>query len=102
MPTTRITKAEVLTGDGRLAATIDLVEVGGGEQVVTVDGQPEVRVHPASVTYHVRLIAPDRMLSDRLVTVDDYDAAVEAGERYAAKLEAHAEQVADLASDLDL
>jgi hypothetical protein len=82
------------------AATIDLVEVGGGSQTVTVDGTPEERVHPHSTVHHVRLLSPDRMIPDQLRVVDSYDEAVELAEAYAAKLDEHAGRLADLAEDL--
>ena len=99
MPTF-ITSAVVLAEDGRRAATIDRVPVGGGSQVVTVDGVPEERIHPAAVSFHVRLISPDRMLPDELRAVDTYDEAVALGELYASKLDAHAAALASLAVDL--
>lgn len=95
-----ITSARVVTADGRTAAEIDRVDIGGGTQTVTVDGTAEERVHPASSTFHVRLIAPDRMLSDELREAADFDAAVELGRAYAAKLVEHAGRVAELADDL--
>lgn len=95
-----IMTARVLTGSGVLAATIDRVDVGGGEQVVTVDGVPEVRVHPISAVYHVRLIAPNRMVPDELLAEATYEAAVEAAEEYAARLAVNAERIAELAEDL--
>jgi hypothetical protein len=97
---TLITSAVVLAPDGRQAATIDRVPVGGGSQVVTVDGVPEERVHPASTSFHVRLLSPDRMLPDELRAVDSYDEAVALGELYASKLDAHASALASLAVDL--
>ncbi len=99
-PVVSITGARVDCADGRPAATIDLVEVGGGSQVVTVDGTPEERVHPARRVFHVRLLSPDRMLSDDLREVDDYESAVKLGVAYAAKLDAHAVQLAELAAGL--
>ena len=95
-----VTSARALTADGRLAATIDLVEVGGGSQTVTVDGTPEERVHPHSTVFHVRLISPDRMLPDELREVASYEDACDLAERYAAKLDEHAKRVAELAGDL--
>lgn len=95
-----ITSARVDTASGRAAAQIDLVEIGGGTQTVTVDGSPEERVHPSSRTYHVRLLSPDRMLSDELRTAEDYDAAVSLAQQYAGRLAEHADRVAELAEDL--
>lgn len=96
---TYITSAVVRTAGGRDAATVNLVEVGGGEQVVNVDGSPETRTHPTSHTYHVRLISPDRMVPDTLIDVDDYDAAVKRGEAYARKLEKRASDLAGIADE---
>lgn len=95
-----VTSARVLTQDGRVAATIDRVDVGGGSQIVTVDGTPEERVHPRSVVYHVRLLAPNRMLSDELREEASWDAAVKVAEAYAAKLAANADRIAELTEDL--
>ena len=68
--------------------------VGGGTQVVTVDGQPEDRVHPSSVVYHARLISIDLAQSDVIKDCDTWDAAVAAAEAYALRLDAVAEQAA--------
>ena len=100
--TTLITSAVVLAADGRQAATIDRVPVGGGSQVVTVDGVPEERIHPSGVSFHVRLLSPDRMLPDELRAVTSYDEAVALGELYASKLDAHAVTLASLAVDLQV
>ena len=99
-PVVSITGARVDCADGRPAATIDLVEVGGGSQVVTVDGTPEPRIHPSKRVFHVRLLSPDRMLPDDLREVDDYDSAITLGTAYARKLDKHAEQLAQLTDDL--
>lgn len=96
----QVVSARALAADGRLAATIDLVEVGGGIQVVTVDGAPEERVHPQRSVFHVRLVSPDRMLPDQLHEVGDYDQACDLATRYADRLDEHAERVAALAADL--
>jgi hypothetical protein len=95
-----ITGAEVRTGDGRLAATIDAVTIGGGSQTVTVDGVPEERTHPGRLVFHVRLLAPDRIIPDELREIGTYDEAVEVGLKYAAKLTEHAGRLAELAQDL--
>lgn len=95
-----ITGAEVRTGDGRLAATIDVIQVGGGSQTVTVDGVPEDRIHPGRRIFHVRLIAPDRMISDDLREADTYEDAVTIGRAYAGKLAEHAARLAALTDDL--
>jgi hypothetical protein len=95
-----VTSARVVSASGRVAATIDLVEVGGGSQTVTVDGTPEERIHPARQVHHVRLLSPDRMIPDELREADSYEAAVELGERYASLLDEHAERVDRLAADL--
>lgn len=90
------------TEDGRHAATIDLVEVGGGRQTVTVDGTPEERIHPTSTVYHVRLLSPDRILPDQLREVPTWDEAVELGETYAAKVTANTRRLAEIAADLEV
>jgi predicted NBD/HSP70 family sugar kinase len=95
-----VTGAQVLTRDGRVAAAIDLVEVGGGFQVVTVDGVPENREHPRAQLFHVRFLSPDRLISDELREAASYDDAVALGRAYAAKLDEHAERISALASDL--
>jgi hypothetical protein len=68
-----VTQARIDTTDGRVAAYIDLIEVGGGTQTVTVDGTPEERVHPSSSVFHVRLVSPDRMIPDQLREVGSYE-----------------------------
>jgi hypothetical protein len=88
--------------DGRVAAGIELVEVGGGTQTVTVDGQPEDRRHASSVVFHTRLISPDRMIPDQLIASDSYQDAVKVGELYAQRLAQHAERAASLAADLQM
>jgi len=90
-----ITSAEIAG-----AATIDLVRVGGGTQVVTVDGTPTVRTHPATTVYQVRFLSPDRMIPDELTEVATYDEACDLAVRYANKVQVHAERVAALAADL--
>lgn len=99
-PTVVITSARVETPAGVTAATLDLVDVGGGSQVVTVDGTPEERVHPSSRVFHVRLISPDRMLPDQLHETSGYEEAVELAVRYAERLAEHADRIAGLAEDL--
>jgi hypothetical protein len=96
-PVVTITAARVDTGEGRAAAMLALIQVGGGTQVVTVDGTPEDREHPASQTWHVRLLSLDPMLPDRLETADSYEAAVEVATGYAVKLGAVVAQAAALA-----
>jgi hypothetical protein len=95
-----VTSARVESAHGRVAATIDLVEVGGGSQTVTVDGTPEERIHPTRQIHHVRLLSPDRMIPDELREAGTYGEAVELAERYAALLDAHADRIAGLADDL--
>lgn len=99
-PTVVITSARVDSPDGRVAATIEWVPVGGGTQVVTVDGVAEERVHPSSRLYHVRFVSPDRMVPDELRPVDSYDEACALAVKYAAKLVEHARRVDELAEDL--
>ena len=101
-PGVTITAARVDTADGRPAATVAMVEVGGGEQVVTVDGAPEVRVHPSSRVYHVRLLSPDRMVPDQLRETATYEDACKLGVAYAVKLAEHAARADDLAADLEV
>lgn len=97
-----ILTARIDTASGRQAAYIQMVDVGGGEQVVTVDGQPEIRVHPSSRVFHVRFISPDRMVPDTLREAASFDEAVALGRKYAAKLDEHAKQVDTLAGDLEV
>lgn len=101
-PEVVITAARIQTADGKPAAAIELVEVGGGEQVVTVDGQPEVRVHPRSQVYHVRLLSPDKYVPDVLREAGSYEEAVALGVKYAAKVTEHAARVDALAADLEV
>ena len=95
-----ITAARVDSPDGRVAATIERVGVGGGTQVVTVDGVAEERTHPSSTVHHVRFISPDRMIPDEMRAVDSYEEACELAEKYAVKLDEHAARVDALAADL--
>lgn len=97
-----VVSARVDTEDGRPAALIDLVEVGGGGQTVTVDGVPEERIHPSSVVYHVRLLSPDRMIPDQLREVADWDDAVKLAETYAGKVADTAQRLAAIAADLEV
>lgn len=99
-PEVTITSARVTAADGRAAAVIDLVEVGGGEQVVTVDGTAEVRVHPSSRLYHVRLLSPDKFVPDQLREAPTYEEACALGCKYAAKMTEHQARVDELAADL--
>jgi hypothetical protein len=99
-PVVTITSARVSTADGREAALIATVDVGGGEQVVTVDGIRETRVHASSRVYHVRLISPDRMVADQLLEASSYEEACGLGAAYAVKLAEHAARADELASDL--
>jgi len=101
-PTVLITAAQVYSGAGVLAATIDQVDVGGGSQTVTVDGVPEERIHPASRVFHVRLLSPDRFIPDQLREAASYEAAVDLAVAYARKLDEHAGRVAELARDLEV
>jgi hypothetical protein len=97
-----VTQARIDTTDGRVAAYIDLIEVGGGTQTVTVDGTPEERVHPSSSVFHVRLVSPDRMIPDQLREVGSYEEAVKLGGTYAERLDDNAQRLADLAADLQV
>lgn len=95
-----VTSARVLGPNGEPVALIDLVEVGGGSQIVTVDGQAEERVHPSSSVFHVRLIAPSRMMSDELREVATFAEAEKVAMRYAEKVAANAAKLAAIAEDL--
>lgn len=95
-----VLSARVCSDDGRVAASIDLVQIGGGVQVVNVDGTLEERTHPARSVWHVRLLSPDRMIPDQLQEVDDWDTAVDLATRYAAKYDEAAARVAEIAAEL--
>ncbi len=99
-PVVLITTACVNSPDGNPVAQIERVRIGGGTQVVTVDGVPEERVHPTLHRFHVRLLSPDRMISDQLCETDTYEEAVELSLRYAAKRVEHAARIDELAADL--
>lgn len=99
-PVVVITSARVDRPDGRPAAVIEWVPVGGGTQVVTVDGTAEERVHPSSSVFHVRFLSPDKMIPDELRDAATYEEAVALGVKYASKLAEHAAQVDALAADL--
>ena len=99
-PVVVITAARVDTVAGITAAQVDLVEIGGGEQVVTVDGVAEVRVHRSSRVYHVRLLSPDKFVPGILREAATYEDACALGLRYAAKLTEHAARVDELVADL--
>lgn len=85
-PKAFVTAGRVETEDGRLAALLDLLPVGGGSQMVTVDGQPEERVHPSSKVWHVRLISMDPVVGDRIEDAGSFEEAAAIGEEYAVKL----------------
>lgn len=99
-PTVTITGARIDLPDGTTVVQIEAVTIGGGTQVVTVDGVPEERQHPTLHRFHCRLLAPDRMIPDQLLDVETYEEAVEAGVRYAEKRAKHAQQLSDLAAEL--
>jgi hypothetical protein len=101
-PAVVITSARVDTAAGEAAARIDLVQVGGGEQVVTVDGTAEVRTHPLSAVYQVRLLSPDKFVPDQLRDAGTYEEACALGCKYAAKMTEHAARVDELAADLQV
>lgn len=101
-PIVTIIAATVDTADGRPAARVTMVDIGGGEQVVTVDGQQEVRVHPSSRVFHVQLLSPDRMLPDVLRSVESLEEGIALGQKYAVKLAEHALQVDQLADNLKM
>lgn len=92
--------ARVDAANGTTAAVVEWVPIGGGTQVVTVDGVQEERTHPTSTAYHVRFISPDRMVPDELRQADSYEEACALAEKYAAKLDEHAQRISELAGDL--
>lgn len=91
-----ITSVRVDTPDGRTAARIERIDVGGGTRLI----EGEEHTHPTSTVYHVRLLSPDRMVPDELREVEDYDEAVKLGLRYAEALAANTQRIADLVEDL--
>jgi hypothetical protein len=99
-PNVIVVSARVDTTDGRPAAHIDLVDVGGGSQIVTVDGTAEERIHPTKTVFHVRLVSPDRMVPDELRETATYADACALARKYATRLEANADRLAELAADL--
>lgn len=98
--TVTITSARVDLPDGTEVARVEAITIGGGTQVVTVDGVAEERVHPTFHRFNVRLLSPDRMIPDELREVETYEEAVELGVRYAGKRAEHARRIDDLAGDL--
>jgi hypothetical protein len=99
-PRVAITAARVEMADGTVVALVESVTIGGGVQVVTVDGVPEERQHPTLHRFHCRLLSPDRMIPDQLFDVETYDEAVDVGLAYAARRAEHAQQLVDLAASL--
>lgn len=97
-----IMTAQVDGPDGSPVALIERAKIGGGTQVVTVDGVPEERVHPVFWRYHVRFLSPDRMIPDELRETETYDEAVDLALRFAAKRLEHAAAVDDLARALKM
>jgi hypothetical protein len=95
-----IMTARVDSPDGTALAQIERVRIGGGTQVVTVDGVPEERVHPTLHRFHVRLLSPDRMIPDELRETETYEQAVDLALKYAAKRSEHARRIDELAADL--
>jgi len=95
-----VTAARIDTKDGQVAALLTLTPSGGGIQVVTVDGQPETRVHPASEVWNASLLSPDPMIPGKIVTCATYAEAVKAGEAWAKKLASAAAGFAELAAEL--
>jgi len=102
MPDVVTTGARVELDDGTVVAIVEAITIGGGTQIVTVDGVPEERVHPTFHRFHCRLISPDRMIPDELRETETFDAAVELGLAYATKRIEHAESVAALADVLKM
>lgn len=99
-PEVLITSARVDAANGKEAAIIEWVPVGGGKQMVTVDGTPEERIHPSSSTYHVRFVSADRTISDEIRDVASYKEACTLAIKYAEKLNEHADRIASLTDDL--
>lgn len=99
-PVVQIMSARVVSADGTPVAQVDRVRIGGGTQVVTVDGVPEERQHPTFYRFHVRLLSPDRMIPDELRETETYDDAVKLALRYALKRAEHAARVDELAASL--
>lgn len=96
----QVTSAVAYTAAGEVAARVDLVQVGGGVQTVTVDGQPEDRVHELRELYHVRFISPDRMIPDEVREAPDYATAASLAMAYGLKRDQHAAAVSELAGKL--
>ncbi len=99
-PRVTITGARIDLADGTTVAQVEAVTIGGGIQVVTVDGVPEERQHPTLHRFHCRLLSPDRMIPDQLFDVETYEEAVDVGLQYAARRVEHAQQLGDLAASL--
>lgn len=100
MAEVQIMTAYVNADDGTTVATVERVKIGGGVQVVTVDGVPEDRIHPTIWLYHVRLLSPDRMIPDELRETETYEEAVELALRYAERRAEHAAKLDELAASL--
>jgi hypothetical protein len=100
MPDVQIMTARAVLDSGEAVAQIERVTIGGGTQLVTVDGVAEERVHPTFQRWHVRLLSPDRMIPDELREAETYEEACEVAVKYAIKREEYAARVADLAGDL--
>lgn len=99
-PEVLITSARVDAANGTVAAEIEWVPIGGGSQIVTVDGVAQERIHPSSFKYHARFVSPDRMIPDELREAASFEEACALAVKYAAKLNEHAARVASLADDL--
>jgi hypothetical protein len=95
-----IMSARVDTTEGVPAALIERVDVGGGEQIKTVDGKEEPFVHERSTVFHVRLYSPDKSFPDELRDAETYEDACKLGLAYAGKLSEHAQRIAKLAQEL--
>ena len=95
------TRVVVLTArvelDGREVALVERVTIGGGTQVITVDGVPQDKVHPTFERFHVRLLSQaGRMVPDQLEEAGDWDEACKIGVAYAERVAANATRIADL------
>jgi hypothetical protein len=96
----QIMVAHVNLADGQTVARIERVKLGGGTQAVRVDNTEEIRNHPLTEAFHVRLLSPNPMIPDELRDMETYDEAVELAREYAAKRAEHAEAIDALASSL--
>jgi hypothetical protein len=96
-----ITGARVELEDGTVVAGIERIVIGGGERTRTIDGVPETTTDPQWVKFHVRLLSQaGPMIADELLLAETWEEACAAGEAYAARVVANAEQIAELKAAL--